>query len=212
MFVMSAALAWLLPRNSFPPTSASYGAMLRSMLTLFLSNPLLRARAILALLIFASFSTLWTALVLPLSTAPLLLSHTQIGLFGLAGALAASGAGRLADRGHGQRSSGIALALLTFSWLPIAFLHSSLIALAIGVVLLDLCVQAVHVTNQSLIFAAHAEARSRVVGGYMVFHSIGSGVGAISATTTYALLGWPAVCVLGAVFSAAALVFWWRYT
>jgi predicted MFS family arabinose efflux permease len=212
MFVMSGLLAWLLPRDATPPTSESYGAILRSIPSLFLRDPLLRVRAVLALLIFASFSTLWTALVLPLSAAPLLLSHTQIGLFGLAGlagALAASGAGRLADRGLGQSTTGIALALLTISWLPIAFLHASLIALTIGVILLDLSVQAVHVTNQSLIFAAHPEARSRLVGGYMVFYSIGSGIGAISATTVYALLGWPAVAALGATFSAAGLMFWW---
>ena len=35
-------------------------------------------------------------------------------------------------------------------------------------VLLDLAVQAVHVTNQSLIFAAYPDAQSRLVGGYMV--------------------------------------------
>jgi predicted MFS family arabinose efflux permease len=213
MFAMSASLAWLLPLNAARPSSESYGAILRSIPTLFLRDPTLRVRAVLALLIFASFSTLWTALVMPLSAAPLFLSHTQIGLFGmagLAGALAASGAGRLADRGLGQWTTGIALALLTASWLPIALLHSSLVALAIGVILLDLSVQAVHVTNQSLIFAAHPEARSRLVGGYMLFYSIGSGMGAISATTIYALLDWPGVAVLGAAFSAAAFVFWWR--
>ncbi|WP_198683289.1 MFS transporter [Peristeroidobacter agariperforans] len=212
MLVMSASLAWLLPRNATMPTSESYGTVLRSIPTLFLRDPVLRVRAVLALLVFASFSTLWTAMVLPLSAAPVFLSHTEIGLFGLAGlagALAASGAGRLADRGLGQWTTGIALVLLTCSWLPIALLHSSLIALAIGVVLLDLSVQAVHVTNQSLIFAAHPEARSRLVGGYMVFYSIGSGIGAISATTIYAFLGWLGVAILGAAFSAAGLVFWW---
>ncbi|MDW6023443.1 MFS transporter [Mesorhizobium sp. BAC0120] len=210
-FVMSALLACLLPRNATKPTSESYGAILRSIPTLFLRDRLVRGRAVLALLIFASFSTLWTSLVLPLSATPLFLSHTEIGLFGLAGlagALAAGGAGRLADRGLGQSTTGIALALLTCSWLPIALLHSSLIALAIGVILLDLSVQAVHVTNQSLILAAHPEAQSRLVGGYMVFYSIGSGIGAISATTIYAFLGWPGVAILGATFSAAGLVFW----
>lgn len=211
MFVMSASLAWLLPRNATTPGSESYGAILRSIPTLFLRDPLLRVRAVLALLTFASFSTLWTSLVLPLSAAPLFFSHTEIGLFGLAGlagALAAGGAGRLADRGLGQWTTGIALALLTSSWLPIMLLHVSLIALAIGVVMLDLSVQAVHVTNQSLIFIAYPDARSRLVGGYMVFYSIGSGIGAISATTIYAFLGWPGVAILGATFSAAAFVFW----
>ncbi len=102
------------------------------------------------------------------------------------------------------------MALLTCSWLPIAFLHSSLAALVIGIILLDLSVQAVHVTNQSLIFAAHPEARSRIVGGYMVFYSIGSGIGAIAATTIYALFGWSGVAILGASFSGAGLAFWSR--
>lgn len=69
--------------------------------------------------------------------------------------------------------------------------------------------QAVHVTNQSLIFGAHPEARSRLVGGYMVFYSVGSGIGAITATTIYAFHGWPAVAVLGMAFSGAGLAFWW---
>jgi len=109
-------------------------------------------------------------MVLPLSAPPLSLSHTQIGLFGLAGvagALAAARAGRLADQGLGNRTTGIALALLTVSWLPTALVESSLLAMVIGVVLLDFAVQAVHVTNQSLIFAARPDAQSRLVGAYM---------------------------------------------
>jgi predicted MFS family arabinose efflux permease len=212
MFVMSAMLVRLLPRNAKGSVSESYGAVLRSIPRLFLFEPFLRVRAVLALLIFASFSTLWTAMVLPLSAAPLFLSHAEIGLFGLAGmagALAASGAGRLADRGLGQWTTGLSLLVLTASWLLIALLHVSLVALAIGVVLLDLSVQAVHVTNQSLIFAARPEARGRLVGGYMVFYSIGSGIGAISATTIYAFLGWFGVSILGATFSTVGLLFWW---
>lgn len=212
MLGMSASLASLLPRNTSVSTRESYGMILRSIPALFLRDQFLRVRAILALLIFASFSTLWTALVLPLRAAPLFLSHTQIGLFGLAGlagALAANGAGRFADRGIGQQISGIALVVLTCSWLPIGLMHSSLVALIAGVVLLDLSVQAVHVINQSLIFAAYPEARSRLVGGYMLFYSVGSGIGAISATTLYALFGWRGVTTLGAIFSAAGLALWW---
>jgi len=211
MLALSVLLACLLPRQQPKAASESYGAVLRSLPILFLREPLLRSRAVLALLIFASFSTLWTAMVLPLSSAPLSLSHTKIGLFGLAGvagALAASGAGRLADRGLAQRTTGIALAVLTCSWVPIALLHDSLVALVIGVILLDLSVQAVHVTNQSLIFSARPEARSRLVGGYMVFYSIGSAIGAIASTNIYAVMGWIGVAILGAAFSSTGLIFW----
>ncbi|WP_434710620.1 MFS transporter [Pseudomonas sp. R1-1] len=211
MIGMALVLWRTLPASATPPANGSYGQLLRSVFQLYLTERTLRVRGTFALLIFAAFSVLWTSMVLPLSAPPLSLTHTQIGLFGLAGvagALAAARAGRLADQGRGNRTTGIALALLTLSWLPTAFGESSLLAMVAGVVLLDFAVQAVHVTNQSLIFAARPDAQSRLVGAYMCFYSVGSGLGAIAATYTYAHFGWVAVCVLGAAISAAALVYW----
>ena len=211
MVVMAGLLFRVLPRHAPVTRTESYSAILKSMPVLFMRQRVLRERGILALLIFASFSTLWTAMVLPLSAPPFALSHTGIGLFGLvglAGALAASGAGRLADRGLARQTTGVSLAVLSLSWFAIGFLPHSLLAFVLGVVLLDFAVQAVHVTNQSLIFAARPEARSRLVGGYMVFYSAGSAVGAISSTTIYAGFGWTGVSILGAMFSMTALLFW----
>jgi predicted MFS family arabinose efflux permease len=211
MVVMAALLFRALPRLPARAVLASYGGLLRTIPDLFLKQPLLRARAVLALLIFTTFSTLWTSLVLPLSAAPLSLSHSQIGLFGLAGlagALAASYAGRLADRGYAQWTTGISLALLVFSWLPISCLSSSCVALVAGVILLDFAVQAVHVTNQSMILADRPEAQSRLVGGYMVFYSVGSALGAITSTTLYAAAGWSGVCLSGAGYGSVAFIFW----
>ncbi|MYV54149.1 MFS transporter, partial [Streptomyces sp. SID3212] len=117
-------------------------------------------------------------------------------------------AGRLHDRGLGAHTTGIAFVLLVASWLPLALTRQSLWALAIGAVLLDLAVQAVHVTNQSMIFALRPDAGSRLMAGYMIFYSIGSAVGGLASTAVYALAGWGAVCVLGAAFSALGLLLW----
>ncbi|MFD9593350.1 MFS transporter [Kitasatospora sp. NPDC059973] len=220
VYLASAALTALLalvlhrtlPRHrALPPAPLRYGQLLRSTVTLFARERTLQVRALLGLLIFAAFSTLWSSIALPLSEPPLALSHTAIGVFGLvgaAGALAAAAAGRLNDRGLSRQTTGIALALLAVSWLPLAFIRTSLWALVVGVILLDLAVQAVHVTNQTLIHALHPEAGSRLIGGYMVFYSIGSAAGALAATSLYALAGWGAVCTLGAVISCLALVLW----
>ena len=122
--------------------------------------------------------------------------------------MAAARAGRWADRGLGQRTTGAALLLLLVSWLPIGMTPHSLFALLAGIVLLDAAVQAVHVTNQSLILAVRPEARSRLTAGYMMFYSFGSAAGSIASTMTYHAAGWPGVCLLGAAVSAAALLFW----
>ncbi|MCW8103273.1 MFS transporter [Streptomyces tauricus] len=210
--LLTLVLYRVLPHHSdAPPTILRYGQLLRSTITLFATERLLRLRALFGLLIFAAFSTLWSSIALPLSEAPYFLSHSAIGalgLIGVVGALAATAAGRLNDRGLSRQTTGIALALLTASWLPLSFTRNSLWALIVGVILLDLAVQAVHVTNQTLIYALHPDAGSRLIGGYMVFYSIGSAIGAIAATFLYTLAGWGAVCVLGSAFSCLGLALW----
>jgi len=209
LLLISLILAKVLPATAGQTRRTSYPHLLLSVFRLFLTEPQLRRRGILALLIFAAFSMLWSSMVLPLTA--LSLSHTQTGMFGLAGlagALAASRAGAWADLGLGQRATGLALALLTFSWLPIAALHTSLLLLIFGVILLDFAVQTVHVINQSLIVAARPEAASRLVGAYMCFYSLGSALGAIAATQLYTHWGWQAVCYAGAAVSASAFLCW----
>ncbi|MGY4478612.1 MFS transporter [Bradyrhizobium sp. USDA 3364] len=210
--VLAALLARALPRHAPQPMAgSSYAKLLRSTVALFVEEQVLRERAVFALLIFASFSVFWSSVVLPLAAPPLSLSHTTIGMLGiagLAGALAARNSGQLADRGWGQRTTGLSLLLMLAGWVPIACLNTSLWLVLAGVLMIDFAVQAIHVTNQSLIVAARPEAASRLVGGYMVFYSIGSGFGAIASTMAYAAAGWFGVCVLGAAISAVALLFW----
>lgn len=209
LLLISLILAKVLPATAGQTRRTSYPHLLLSVFRLFLTEPQLHRRGILALLIFAAFSMLWSSMVLPLTA--LSLSHTQTGMFGLAGlagALAASRAGAWADLGLGQRATGLALALLTLSWLPIAALHTSLLLLIFGVILLDFAVQTVHVINQSLIVAARPEAASRLVGAYMCFYSLGSALGAIAATQLYTHWGWQAVCYAGAAVSASAFLCW----
>ncbi|MGY4223442.1 putative MFS family arabinose efflux permease [Bradyrhizobium sp. USDA 4503] len=210
--VLAALLARALPRHAPQPMAgSSYAKLLRSTLALFVEEQVLRERAVFALLIFASFSVFWSSVVLPLAAPPLSLSHTTIGMLGiagLAGALAARNSGQFADRGWGQRTTGLSLLLMLAGWVPIACLNTSLWLVVAGVLMIDFAVQAIHVTNQSLIVAARPDAASRLVGGYMVFYSIGTGFGAISSTMAYAAAGWPGVCVLGAAISACALLYW----
>lgn len=209
--VVAGALWRVLPRREAARESISYPQLLRSVLTLFVEVPALRLRAGMAAFSFAAFSVLWTSMVLLLSTPPLSLSHTAVGLFGLAGvagALAAARAGSLVDQGWSHQTTAAALVLHVLAWLPISYAGQSLWALAAGVVVLDLAVQTIHVTSQTMIYAARPQARSRLVAGYMVFYSIGSGIGSIGSTLTYASTGWAGVCLLGAAFSSLALLLW----
>ena len=207
-----ALLLWrALPRQEKPRTGLSYLGLIGSLATLLIEEPVLRIRAVIGMLIFANITTLLTPLVLPLTTPPFSLSHTDVGLFGLAGAAGALGAlraGRWADRGHGERTTGIALGLMLLAWLPIALLDHSILWLIAGVIIIDFGLQATHVTNQAMIYRVRPEAQNRLTAAYMVFYAIGSAIGSSMSTIVYAYAGWTGVCIAGAGISAATIVFW----
>lgn len=207
------ALAYLVRRllPADPRTErASYRAVLASLGGLFRER-LFVTRGLVALFLFASFGTLWSGLALPLAAAPWRLGTAQIGLFGvagLAGALGAARAGRWADSGLAGPVTGGALVLLAVSWLALGQASWSLWLVGAGVLALDFAVQAVHVGNQHTLTAAHPDRTSTVVGGYMIFYSLGSALGAAATTTAYASAGWRGSSFLGAAFAGCAFLAW----
>lgn len=211
--VLLVALACL-SLKTLPPDPrhgrARYLEVMTSSVRLF-QERLFVSRGLIAFFLFASFGTLWSGLALPLTAAPWHLSTAQIGLFGiagLAGALGAARAGRWADAGLGRAVTGASLVLLTASWPAIGQASWSLVLVVAGVILLDFAVQAVHVSNQHALAMTHPQRTSSVIGGYMLFYSLGSAVGATATTSVYSIAGWTGSCFLGAAFAAGALVVW----
>ncbi|WP_275290927.1 MFS transporter [Amycolatopsis sp. La24] len=209
--VLLVTLAGLVLRT-MPPDPRRDGTTYRQVLSslggLF-REPLFLSRGLIAFFLFASFGALWSGLSLPLAADPWNLSTAQIGLFGLvglAGALGAARAGRWADRGRASLVTGGALVLLAVSWLAVG--QPSLWLLGLGVLVLDFAVQAVHVSNQHLLTAAHPDRTSSVIGGYMIFYSLGSALGATATTTAFAAAGWTGSAMLGAAFAGCAFAVW----
>lgn len=214
MLVIAVLVARIYPWQPPRAPEVPYARLVGSVFVLMREEPVLRVRGTLALLIFMAVTLVWTSMSLALRGGPQPLSHTQVGAFGLAGVVGALGAlraGRSADRGDLQRTTGLALTVMLLSWMPIAALGVSPWALAAGVVLVDFGLQAAHVSNQGLIYQTRPQAQSRLTAGYMVFYAVGSGAGSLLSSQAYALGGWPAVCAAGAAVSLAALA-WWRLT
>ncbi|MFJ3220862.1 MFS transporter [Kitasatospora sp. NPDC086801] len=209
---MALAVAFALPAERRRPTGRiGYLRLIGSVFTLFAEEPVLRTRAVLALLTFTSITVLLTPMVLPLAAPPFNLSHTQIGLFGLAGAAGALGAGhagRQADRGRAERTAGIGLSAMLAAWIPAVLLPHSVWWLVLAMVVIDYGLQSVHVVNQHLLYQVRPEAQSRLTAGYMLLYSAGCAAGAIGSTVVYDHWGWTAVCLLGAATSLAALLYW----
>jgi len=210
MLVLAAILRSVLPKVH-ATERLPYPVLLRTVLELVRKEPLLRQRMLLGATAFGCFSVLWTSLAFLLSGAPYHYGNATIGLFGLAGlagALAAPVAGRLADRGRGRLAMSAAVLVLLASWGLLALGKGSVLPLIVGIAALDLGVQAMHISNQSAVYSLHGEARSRLTTAYMVAYFLGGVVLSAITTALYSTSGWYAVCLLGAGTAAVGLIAW----
>ncbi len=202
-----------LPTVPVSPNAAtdSYGQLLSSVGVLIREEPLLRRRMAYGALVFAAFSVLWTSLSFLLSRPPFGYGEALIGVFGLlgaAGALCASFAGRLADRGLTRPATGGFLLLMLVSFGLLALGEGQLIPLILGILLLDLGAQGVQVSNQSVIYRLRPEARSRLNTAYMTAYFAGGAIGSATSAIAFARGGWNTVCLIGAVYIGLALLLW----
>jgi predicted MFS family arabinose efflux permease len=210
MLLLAAVLYRALPEVE-PSERIPYRALLRSVLDLIREEPVLRQRMGLGAASLGCFSILWTPIAFLLSGPPYHYGTALIGLFGLAGlagAAAAPAAGRLADRGRGRYATLGSIVILLGSWSLLDLGAHSLAALIAGTIALDLGVQALHISNQSAIYALRPQARSRLNTAYMVAYFLGGAVLSAAASLVYSAAGWNGICALGALTAAAALWFW----
>jgi predicted MFS family arabinose efflux permease len=208
LMVAFALVLWRALPTEGPRPHRSYGSLVASSLRLLVDEPVLRRRAWHGACAFACFSVLWTTVAFLLSGAPYHYSSAVIGLFGLVGAggiLAANLAGRLADAERSGSATLVAGVLVTASFGVLWFGHTSLAALIVGIVVLDVGTQGMQITNQALIYALRPDARSRINSAYMVCYFIGGAVGSLTAGVIYGSDGWGGVCLLGAGFGGLTL-------
>ena len=212
MVIMALALWRGLPKVK-QENHLNYPQLLASVFSLFTRDKLLRTRAVLGCLTFANFSILWTSMAFLLAAPPFNYSEGVIGLFGLAGAAGALGArpaGGLADKGKSHMTTSAGLVLLLLSWAAIWYGHVSVLALIVGILVLDLTVQGVHITNQTVIYRVKPDARNRLTARYMTSYFIGGAAGSLISASAWQHAGWTGVCAIGAIVAAINLLVWWR--
>ena len=195
MALMALALWRGLPQMK-SETHLNYPQLLGSVFSMFISDKILRTRALLGCLTFANFSILWTSMAFLLAAPPFNYS--------------ARPAGGFADKGKSHHTTTFGLLLLLLSWLAIWFGHTSVLALIIGILVLDLTVQGVHITNQTVIYRIHPDARNRLTAGYMTSYFIGGAAGSLISASAWQHGGWAGVCLAGATIALVNLLVWWR--
>ena len=211
---MAVLLARALP-SAPPATRLGYGQVLQSLGQLLRQHPRLRSRALIGGLGFATVSVLFSTMALLLAGPAYGFSDTQIGLIGIvgiAGALMANVAGRLADQGREQSATLAGALLMLLGWALLWQGGHSLWAFLLGFLVVDGALQALHISNQNVVYALAPEARSRINAVYMTTYFIGAASGSAVGAWAWLHAGWGgtslAGCVLGVL--TLAVVLWDR--
>ena len=208
MIMLALALRASLPGEP-ARASLSYPQLLRSLWQLVRTEPVLRETSVFGGLAFGAFSVFWVTLVFFLATPPYHYGSEVAGLFGLAGiagALAASIVGKLADRINPRIITGLMLTVMLVSYLLFWLIGHWLWGLIIGVILLDLGMQGTHISNQTRIYSLNPAARSRLNTVYMVTYFIGGSLGSILGAYAWEYAQWNGVCAVGVLMLGIALV------
>ena len=212
MIVLAGALSRFLPKSQ-PSLAMSYPDLMRSMIGLIRKQPILRQASVLGAMCFGAFSAFWSTLVFLLGQPPYGYGSEVAGLFGLVGvvgAMAAPLAGNLADKRSPRLAVGLAIAVTTLSFVIFWRFGQQLWGLIVGVILLDLGVQANQVSNQARIYSLLPEAHSRLNALYIMFYFIGGASGSFLGAYGWSLWQWNGVCLVGLLMMTVAFITFFR--
>lgn len=210
--LVAAVLARALPAT-FPPTRPPCRTLLAEPVRLLRREPGLRRSSTYQAAIFAAFSAVWTTVTL-LLTGPVYglgpPAVAGLALISVVTAYCTPHAGRQADRRGPEPVNIVCIltAIVSAAVLAAGAVGGALglVAVVVGVLLLDVAMQSGMVANQVRIFALRTDARSRINTAYMTCAFLGGSAGSWLGARAYADIGWLAVCGLVALLGALALV------
>lgn len=199
-------------RSVLPASSASmrYSHVLRSLAVLYRTHHHLRVRSAYGSLAFAAFSLFWSTVAFLLAGPHYHFSVAVIGLFGLlgvAGATTANLVGRFRRPRHPLPTLA-AVGIIGASFIVLWAGQGSLLCVIVGILVLDIGAQGLHVLNQRTIYELDAAARSRINSVYMIFYFLGGALGSAAGSLAFGIGGWTGVCIVGLVIAALGGLLW----
>ena len=212
--LMAVLLARALPKAP-PATPVGYGQVMQSLVQLVRQYPRLRSRALIGGTGFATVSVMFSSMTLLLAGPVFALSDVMIGLIGIVGivgALMANVVGRLADKGLEQATTLAGAALLLLGWWCLWLGGSSIWWFLLGMLVVDAALQALHISNQSVVYTLAPQARSRINAIYMTAYFLGASIGSTLGSWAWLYHGWRGTSLMGGALGllTLAVVLWDR--
>lgn len=215
MYIIASALIGLSAIGIFlwfPNVEATYKGRFISLMTsirrLAIEHPKSLLYSIRAAFCFGSFLGLWGCLAFRMKEAPYFVGSDVVGMLGIcgmAGALTASNVGKFIPRFGTEKINHLGLILQTIAWVILALFHNSYIGLIVGILIIDIGMQCIQLSNQSGTMKLCPEASSRMNTIYMVTYFIGGSFGTFLAGTLWSLYGWYGTIAAGLLMIGGAL-------
>lgn len=200
MMLIMSILVWRFIPNEKPAFEGGYKKLMRSLATLFRQQPIIRESAWIGACMFGAISVFWSTMAFFLEHPPYNYSLTIIGLFGIigtAGAIISPYVGKITD----QKGPGLPMLagslLLIFGFLILFFGKWSISIVVLGIILIDVGMQATHVPNLARNYALLPKARTRLNTLYMTAFFIGGTLGSVLGSIAWESWQWTGVCCAG---------------
>ena len=216
MFMMAAALMVIcavIMLRVLPDMKANYTGtyigLMKSIISLVCRYPVLRVSAVRAGLGFGSIMAMWTSLAFHMEHAPFYAGSHVVGLLGLcgvAGVLSASFIGSYVGKIGLVRFNCIGAALMLIAWFCLSVLGDSYAGVIAGVVIIDVGLQCIQLSNQTSLFAIEPKASNRINTVFMTTYFAGGSLGTLLAGVAWSLWGWNGVVCAGVMLTLLSLL------
>lgn len=188
--------------------SGSYAGLMRSVWDIVLTHSQIRLNAIRAAFGFGSMLAIWSCMAFHLAQPPYNAGSDMVGMLGacgIAGALVASGMGKLIPRYGILRFSVFGALMQLAAWVVAYLFSDSYVGLIVAIILVDIGLQCQQLSNQSGCIQEIPEAANRANTIFMTTYFIGGSLGTFFSGLGWEYGGWQGVCIVGVLFAMASL-------
>ena len=187
----------------------SYRQLMHTVGSIFMSYPRIRFYSLRPAMSFASMMSIWSCMAFHLARSPLHAGSDVVGMLalcGVAGAIAASGAGKYVPRVGIFRMSVIGGCLQLMAWVSAWLFGNTYTGLIAAIILADIGAQCLQVSNQSGSLQQLPHATNRVNTIFMTTFFIGGSLGTFCSGLGWSMAEWTGVCLVGGFFASLTLL------
>lgn len=202
------AISAVIVMKTFPYVEPTFNGrfikLMSSTFRLVKENPKAVTYSVRSGLIFGSLLGMWACMAFRMKEAPFFQGSDMVGLLGLcgiAGALTASNAGKYITRYGVEKVNACGVSLVLLAWIIMGLFQNYYVGIIAGVIIIDIGMQSVQLSNQSATMKLCPQASSRMNTIYMVTYFIGGSFGTFLAGTMWVKFGW-----YGTVFAGLSMV------